>query len=361
VRRCGCCWIVPPRLLRDLQKSTRKIPPQVIPHQSHAMFAATLGQIAALAPGRPSGGVGTPTSDPPPDVVIPDAQLESSPTHLFDCANTTTLPGTPIAAIGPGDAQAGAVAATTAEVLRFYATVLGRDPVFPADEVAGGLVLSTLNFGQNFVNAYWSGQMMVYGNGDRQVFANFWAAPDVICHEITHGITRFESGLIYAGESGAVNESISDAFAAVYSQWRRNLPAADETGWRLGGAILGPAAIARGFICLRDMASPTASHCLTYQPSLYPNIDDDDVHRNSGVPNRAFSLFARAVGGNAWESPIKLWYAAATKQGLQSNATIADFAAATLRAAGAWTGADKAALTTALQAAWATVLVTPTA
>ena len=84
---------------------------------------------------------------------------------------------------------------------------------------------------------------------------------------------------------------------------------------------------------------------------------DAGAHVNSGIPNRAFALFARAYGGNAYDAPIKLWYSACTGGHVSSSATIAQFAVATLAAAGRWTGPEKDKMTKALQDAWRTVEV----
>jgi Zn-dependent metalloprotease len=356
---CRCCFIVPPHLLRSLAAGGTVRP------RAPEMFADTLAQTDALAAARPNSGIagglgdgGLGDGQAPNDAPVDPALLAASPTHLFDCARQTALPGAAIADLALGGAAASAIAASTAEVLTFYRKVLNRDAI----DGAGGPVYSSLNYGQNFVNAYWSGQIMVYGNGDQQVLGDFWQAPDVICHEITHGVTQHESGLVYTGESGAVNESISDCVAAAYNQWRQRKAANDPAGWLLGAGMLGPAARAEGYNCLRNMLHPTATQNLSQQPSIYPNRDQSgDVHRNSGIPNRAFAVFAQAIGGNAFEAPIRLWHAAATQQALTATAAIADWAAATLRAADAWPGTDRTALITALRAAWTTVQVTPAA
>jgi Zn-dependent metalloprotease len=68
-------------------------------------------------------------------------------------------------------------------------------------------------------------------------------------------------------------------------------------------------------------------------------------------------LFARAAGGNSYDSPIKLWYAACTGGRLSASATFADFARSTLDAADRWTGPDKAQLAKAVRDAWQTVAV----
>jgi Zn-dependent metalloprotease len=351
---CRCCFIVPPHLLRELAARDKLAP------SAPQMFADTLAHTDALGAARPNSGIagGLGGGEVANDAPIDPAVLAASPTHLFDCARQTALPGTAIADLALGGAAAAAIANVTAEVLTFYRTVLGRDAI----DGAGGPVFSSLNYGQNFVNAYWSGQIMVYGNGDQQTLNDFWQAPDVICHEITHGVTQHESRLVYAGESGAVNESISDCFAAAFNQWRQRMPANNPTGWLLGAGMLGPRARGDGYTCLRNMLHPTAPQNLSTQPSIYPNRDQSgDVHRNSGIPNRAFALFAQAIGGNAFEAPIKVWYDAATKQGLTANAAIADWAAATIRAADAWADGDRATLAAAVRKAWDAVDVTPAA
>src|SRR5690606_40011106 len=51
-------------------------------------------------------------------------------------------------------------------------------------------------------NANWNGVTANYSNGS--------ASDDVIAHEWGHAYTEYTSGLIYAYESGAMNESFSD-------------------------------------------------------------------------------------------------------------------------------------------------------
>jgi len=61
------------------------------------------------------------------------------------------------------------------------------------------------NFPCPFQNAFWNGSQMAYGAG-------FSAADDVVAHELTHGVTQFESGLFSFYQSGAINESLSDVW-----------------------------------------------------------------------------------------------------------------------------------------------------
>ncbi len=90
---------------------------------------------------------------------------------------------------------------------------------------AGMTIDSTVHYGQNYENAFWNGQQMVYGDGDeglppdQQLFNRFTIAIDVIGHELTHGVTQFEGGLIYSNQPGALNESFSDVFGSLVKQY----------------------------------------------------------------------------------------------------------------------------------------------
>jgi bacillolysin len=50
-------------------------------------------------------------------------------------------------------------------------------------------------------NAMWS------TNRNRLYFGDGWVVDDIVAHEYTHGVTHYESGLIYENHSGAINES----------------------------------------------------------------------------------------------------------------------------------------------------------
>jgi Zn-dependent metalloprotease len=85
--------------------------------------------------------------------------------------------------------------------------------------------------------------------------------------------------------------------------------------------------------------------------------DQGGVHLNSGIPNHAFYLAARALGGHVWERAGVVWYAALCMR-LHAHSTFADAAAATLAEADEHFGATAAEQ---VRGAWAAVGVTPTA
>jgi Zn-dependent metalloprotease len=153
---------------------------------------------------------------------------------------------------------------------------------------------------------------MTYGDGDNNIFVDFTKGNDVIGHELTHGVTQHSAQFAYANESGGLNESMSDVFGSMFRQWRAGQTVA-QADWLIGSNIMGPAAIAKGFTCLRDMANPAAKHCLAAQPTHYSQYQPGmDPHYSSGFPNFAFYKAAVAIGGKSWDKAGKIWYRALT-------------------------------------------------
>ena len=320
--KCGCCFIISLDVLRELAQGEK------VETADRATFQRAYAMTQKLRLVREGHRLASLTGQQSGLALRATAVAKQPVEHLFDCQHGTTLPGTavPDPKIDPAFKT---VFETTAKVAEFYKTVLGRNSV----DNQGMDLVSSLNYGQDYPNAFWDGQQMVYGNGDNRAFIDFWRSADVIGHELTHGVTQNESGLIYDGQSGALNESISDCFGAVFAQWLTSKPASDASGWLIGAGIMGPAAKAKGFTCLRDMVNPGAAHCLSRQPASYKDFDPTaDVHDNSGIANRAFAVFAQSLGGNSYDVAIKVWYAACVS-GLSSRATFVDFAEATITAA----------------------------
>jgi Zn-dependent metalloprotease len=242
---------------------------------------------------------------------------------VYDSKNTTSLPGAPISrpSKSPDNTAQRAFNETTA-VARFYQRCFGRNSV----DDAGMTLMSSIHYGVHYSNAFWNGAQMVYGDGDGRIFLDFTKSADVIAHELTHGVTQFTAGLVYTDEPGALNESISDAFGSMFRQWQNDQTVA-QADWLIGADILGPAARARGYSCLRDLAQPNAKHCLSRQPSHYRDvIPGGDPHDNSGIPNHAFYLAATTIGGRSWEKAGKVWYAALTSNKAGPTMQMKEFA-----------------------------------
>ena len=320
--KCGCCFIISLEVLRELAQGEK------VETADRATYQRAYAMTQRLRLVREGHRLASLTGHQSGLALRATAVAKQPVEHLFDCKHATTLPGSAVPD-PTTDPAFNTVFDTTAKVAEFYKTVLGRNSI----DNQGMDLVSSLNYDRDYQNAFWDGQQMVYGNGDNKVFIDFWRSPDVIGHELTHGVTQHESGLIYDGQSGALNESISDCFGAVFAQWLANKPASDASGWLIGAGIMGPSANAKGFTCLRDMMNPGAAHCLSRQPTSYRDFDPTgDVHENSGIANRAFCVFAQTLGGNSYDVAIKVWYDACVS-GLSSRTTFVDFAQATVRAA----------------------------
>jgi Zn-dependent metalloprotease len=343
-KSCGCCFIVPPKVLRNYANSPD------LDAQTRARLRETFVETQKLRTIREAYRMSTLTSrTSAPRAAPAPAEIEQ---QLFDCRHRLSLPGRSVASpTTSADPAVTTVYQVTGKVAEFYKQVLGRNSV----DNEGMELVSSVHYRRNYDNAFWNGQQMVYGDGDGTLFEEFYKSPDVIGHELTHGVTQYESGLQYEGESGALNESISDVFGAVFNQWLNTWPASNAQGWLIGAGIMGPRAQSAGKTCLRDMLQPSASHCLSPQPDSYANFDPTaDVHDNSGIPNKAFAVFAQAVGGDAWNRAIKVWYAACTDRRLSSHASFTDFARLTIDVADKASGGS---LREQAQQAWRTVQV----
>jgi len=271
--------------------------------------------------------------------------------EVYDCAHGTALPGAHVGSPARSkDATVRRAQAETAAVADFYRSLFGRSSV----DGAGKTLVSSVHYSVGYNNAFWNGTQMVYGDGDGDIFVDFTQSNDVIAHELTHGVTQYTAGLGYANQAGGLNESLSDVFGSMFRQWRagQDVAAAD---WLIGADILGPGAKARGYACLRDLAAPSARHCLSPQPFRFAQYRDGmDPHESSGIANHAFYRAATAVGGHSWEKAGRIWYQALTGPAPSPGLRMAGFANRT-RAAAKQLFPGDATVSAAIDQAWAAV------
>ncbi len=132
----------------------------------------------------------------------------------------------------------------------------------------------------------------------------------MVGHELAHGVTESEAGLIYYQQSGALNESLSDVFGSLVKQFHLQ-QTADKADWLIGAGLLAEGIKGQG---LRSMSAPGTAYddpLLGKDPQpasmkdyIQTKEDNGGVHLNSGIPNRAFYLAATALGGFAWRKPV---------------------------------------------------------
>lgn len=290
------------------------------------------------------------------------AELSDAPNRAIrDAQHTEQLPGVlvrseedpPVADAAVNEAFDGLGA--TFELLL---SAFGRNSL----DDAGATLDATVHYGRDYDNAFWDGERMVFGDGDGEVFRGFTGSVSVIGHELGHGVIQHAAGLEYRGQSGALNESIADVIGALTEQHQRG-ETVDAASWLIGDGIFTDAVEGRA---LRSMIEPGTAYDddelgRDPQPAHmrdYVDTTEDNggVHINSGIPNRAFALSARSLGGYAWERAGKVWYGALTGR-LSATATFAEFARATIDAAVRQYGEGSEA-TAAVRDAWTTVGVT---
>jgi Zn-dependent metalloprotease len=143
--------------------------------------------------------------------------------------------------------------------------------------------------GTAYDNAFYddSCRCMYIGDGD---FFLSLGSIDVIGHEMSHGVTAATADLIYAGESGGLNESNSDIGGEMVEAYARNggsggaIPAAGND-WMMGKEI------SRSGEPLRWMYKP---HKDGSSPDAWSvNLKNLDVHYSSGPNNRMFYFLSQ--------------------------------------------------------------------
>ena len=188
-------------------------------------------------------------------------------------------------------------------------------------------LLGLVHYGHDYGNAFWDNAgHMFFGDGDGEMLTQTTAGLDVIGHELTHGVTQNEANLVYSGQSGALNESVSDVFGIQVKQQVLG-QTAEQSNWLIGEDIVGPLLSP----ALRSMVEPGTANQYDDQPAKMANyVANGDVHTNSGIPNRAFYVVASTLGGYSWERAGPIWYAALCDPSLSSTATFTEFAKRTL-------------------------------
>ncbi|MBN7136636.1 hypothetical protein A7A76_17960 [Lysobacter enzymogenes] len=138
-----------------------------------------------------------------------------------------------------------------------------------------------VHYSTSYENAFWDGSAMTFGDGATTFYP--LVALDVAAHEVSHGFTEQQSGLVYSGQSGGINEAYSDIAGEAAEFYMRG-----------SNDFLVGAQIFKGTGALRYMANPpqdgrSIGHASNYYNGL-------DVHYSSGVYNKAFYLLASKSG-----------------------------------------------------------------
>lgn len=223
--------------------------------------------------------------------------------QTYDAGHGTSLPGTLRRGEGApptGDQDVDHAHDFVGETYDYFAATHGRDSY----DGAGAPLIASVHYSVNFENAFWDGTQMVYGDG--------FPVRDVTAHELTHAVTERTANLEYRYQSGALNESFSDIFGAMV----------DRDDWLMGEDLpIG---------AIRDLEHPASfGQPETLSGWVATCSDNEGVHTNSGIPNKAFVNVVAAIGKGDAE---RIFYRALTVY-LQPQSTLEDARAAALQAA----------------------------
>ena len=331
--RCTVNCIVPPHiLLKLLESKDRKLREVALNTLLASTQIRAKRDILSLLPNPASAGEKRRT--------------------IFDAKNAEPDPPQGVRVRGEGDPPVADATVNEAydglgTTYDFYKQVLSRNSI----DGNGSRLDAVVHYGEGFNNAFWNGQMMVFGDGDQDLFINFAKSLDVIGHELTHGVTENTASLVYHKQPGALNESISDVFGSLVKQWSLKQDAAS-ADWLIGAEIFTPGLEGDALRSLKAPGTAYDNPLIGKDPQPanmenYQNLPDNrfgdngGVHINSGIPNHAFYVAAVAIGGNAWDAAGHIWYETLTRN-TGPQAKFQDFADATVGVAGRLYGPSSA-------------------
>lgn len=348
------CGIVPPWLLERIAELDS-------PKLARAASAARYSLLATRPYRFPEPGAEPRTATGSVETALATAVASAPQRTIADAGRTETLPGLLVRSEGEPPTADDAVTNAydgLGDTHALFADAFSRNSI----DDRGLPLLATVHYGDDYDNAFWNGERMVFGDGDGEVFRSFTSSLSVIGHELAHGVTQYTANLVYEGQPGALNEHVSDVFGALVEQHARGQDAASAS-WLIGEGLFTDEVEGNA---LRSMLAPGTAYDDVLgkdpQPAHFDDYiettdDNGGVHLNSGIPNRAFASLAVALGGNAWERAGVIWYDTLTGP-LSERADFATCAAATLTAAIARFGVDSTE-TSAVGEAWSLVGIVP--
>ncbi|NEA32087.1 M4 family metallopeptidase [Streptomyces sp. SID13031] len=229
----------------------------------------------------------------------------------------------------------------------YYKNVYGRSGIFNNGQGSR----SRVHYGNAYVNAFWDGTQMTYGDGSGN--ARPLTSIDVAGHEMSHGVTEASANLNYSGDAGGLNEATSDIFGTAVEFYANN--ASDVGDYLIGEKIN----INGNGTPLRYMDKPSkdgaSKDCWT------TSTGGLDPHYSSGPLNHWFYLAsegsgAKTINGVSYNSTTcdgstvtgvtrdvaaKVWYQTLTTK-LTSGSTYPDAREGAITVAKALYGANSA-------------------
>ncbi|WP_281645403.1 M4 family metallopeptidase [Parendozoicomonas sp. Alg238-R29] len=191
-----------------------------------------------------------------------------------------------------------------------------NSPVYSLPNGQAKQLTVLVNVGSNYENAFWDGTYLAFGDGHLSYYP--LVSISIVSHELSHAFTNQHSDLIYANQSGAINEAFSDmaAIAAEYylKYYSRDayetLLGTRNIDWRIGDRIT------KGSFAMRSMDNPSAYNSAECEKRIsgcdrtwgdvlnaseqipVASRQSYIVHKGSGVMNRAFVNIVNSLNGD---------------------------------------------------------------
>jgi Zn-dependent metalloprotease len=301
----SCCMFVPPYVLETLARNGRENALQTL-QQTKLSLAKRSSKVI------------------PMEVLSQIAPPGQGPRKVYDCGhkweqriNLVRDEGAPTSA----DEAINKAYDFSGKVRDYWDKALNRNSI----DNAGMDIIINVHFGVGYDNAFWDGDDVTLGDGDGIIFVNFAKSLDVVAHELAHGVTQYTANFDYYGQPGALHEHFSDVFGSVVKQFAYG-QTAQNADWLIGNEIMGPELYGES---LRSMKAPGTAYDNPligkdpqpdHMKDYYTGLDDNQgVHYNSGIPNKAFYLVAMEIGT---DKAALIWYHAL--QRLWSSAVFND-------------------------------------
>jgi len=175
---------------------------------------------------------------------------------------------------------------------------------------------SVIHYMKEYVNAFFDGDRMVYGDGD-DYFDAFYRYLNIAGHEMGHALVGDK--LYYQGQSGALNESYADVLGACTDMFTDKI-SVEDYHFLVGKDLVrykgeryplrtfkeGPAYEDVDVLGGTDLQPDTMPPRSWYiENAFLLSQDQGGVHILSKIPNRVFYMIATAQ--NDWVEPMLFW------------------------------------------------------
>ncbi len=176
----------------------------------------------------------------------------------------------------------------TMKTFDMYKNVFGRNGI----NGAGKATYNRVHYSNSYDNAFWSDSCFCMTYGDGSSFKTLTAI-DVAGHEMTHGVTANSAKLVYSGESGGLNESMSDIFGTMTEFYAKGggTTTIPTTGgnWTIGEQLASTP--------LRYMYKPSLDGAS--KDAWSSTLKNLDVHYSSGPMNRCFYFLSQGASSSS--------------------------------------------------------------